>query len=80
MPEAIREPARGRRVSPLTPREREVLKEVTEGRTSKEIAERLRVSVRTVETHRKRIMQKLDIHSTAGLTRFAIVRGIIDAE
>ena len=66
-------------LSLLTPREVEVLKEVAEGRTSKEIANRMQVSYRTVETHRENVMTKLDIHNAAGLTRFAIAQGVIDA-
>jgi DNA-binding NarL/FixJ family response regulator len=56
----------------LTPREREVLVRVAAGRTSREIGEEFGISHRTVETHRERIMRKLDIRSVAGLTRFAI--------
>jgi two-component system, NarL family, nitrate/nitrite response regulator NarL len=61
----------------LTQREREVLIHVAEGCSNKEIAQVLNVGVRTVETHRERIMRKLDIHSIAGLTRFAIAKGMI---
>ena len=61
----------------LTPREREVLIHVAEGCSNKEIANQLGVGVRTIETHRERIMRKLDIHSIAGLTRFAIAKGLI---
>ena len=61
----------------LTPREREVLIHVAEGCSNKEIAVYLGVGVRTVETHRERIMRKLDIHSIAGLTRFAIAKGLV---
>jgi two-component system nitrate/nitrite response regulator NarL len=61
----------------LTNREREVLALIAEGLSNKEIATRLDVGVRTVETHRERIMRKLDIHSIAGLTRFAIAKGLI---
>jgi two-component system nitrate/nitrite response regulator NarL len=59
----------------LTNREREVLTQIAEGLSNKEIAARLGVGVRTVETHRERIMRKLDIHHVAGLTKFAIARG-----
>lgn len=59
----------------LTPREREVLTQIAEGLSNKEIAQQLEVGVRTVETHRERIMRKLDIHSVAGLTKFALARG-----
>jgi DNA-binding NarL/FixJ family response regulator len=62
---------------PLTPREREVLQLVAEGRTTKEIALLLGLSVKTAETHRTRTMRKLGIHDTAGLVRYAIRRGWI---
>jgi DNA-binding NarL/FixJ family response regulator len=61
----------------LTQREREVLMQIAEGGSNKEIACKLSVSVRTVETHRERIMRKLDIHSVAGLTKYAIAKGLI---
>lgn len=61
----------------LTPREREVLQLVAEGKTTKEIAAILGVSVKTADAHRTRLMQKLDIHDIANLTRFAIRQGII---
>jgi two-component system, NarL family, nitrate/nitrite response regulator NarL len=61
----------------LTLREREVLTQVAEGRSNKEIATLLGVGVRTVETHRERIMRKLSIHNAAGLTRFAIANGLV---
>ena len=64
----------------LTNREREVLVQIAEGRSNKEIAGQLDIGVRTVETHRERIMRKLDIHSVAGLTRFAIANGLITLE
>ncbi|MBI3029577.1 MAG: response regulator transcription factor [Candidatus Rokubacteria bacterium] len=62
---------------PLTPRERQVLQLVAEGNTTKEIAGLLNVSVKTAESHRTRIMEKLDIHETASLVRYAIRRGLI---
>lgn len=62
----------------LSQREREVLIAIAEGLSNKEIASRLNVGVRTVETHRERIMRKLDIHSVAGLTKFAIQKGLIE--
>ncbi|HEY5914687.1 MAG TPA: response regulator transcription factor [Verrucomicrobiae bacterium] len=62
---------------PISNREREVLVAIAEGLSNKEIACRLGVGVRTVETHRERIMRKLDIHSVAGLTKFAIQKGLI---
>lgn len=58
-------------------REREVLIAIAEGLSNKEIACRLNVGVRTVETHRERIMRKLNIHSIAGLTKYAIQKGLI---
>jgi DNA-binding NarL/FixJ family response regulator len=60
----------------LTAREREVLKILAEGETSKRIAARLNVSVKTVEAHRQKIMDKLDIRTVAGLTKYAIQKGI----
>lgn len=62
---------------PLSDRERQVLQLVAEGNTTKEVARILGVSVKTAESHRSRIMQKLDIHDTVGLVRCAIRRGII---
>ncbi len=62
---------------PLSPREREVLQLVAEGKTTKEVAAILGVSVKTAESHRTRIMEKLDIHETAGLVRYTIRRGVI---
>jgi len=64
----------------LTAREREVLHLSAEGLTSNRIAIRLGISVRTAETHRSNVMHKLDVHSQADLTRYAIRRGIISAE
>jgi len=62
---------------PLTDRERQVLQLVAEGKTTKEIAGILGLSVRTADSHRTRIMQKLEIHETASLVRYAIRRGFI---
>ena len=64
----------------LTSREREVLQLVAEGRTSKNIAALLHVSMKTVDAHRHQIMHKLNIHSVAGLTKYAIVKGIMPLE
>jgi DNA-binding NarL/FixJ family response regulator len=69
-----------RKKDPLTAREREVLVHIAEGLSNKEIATRLQVGVRTVETHRERIMRKLDIHSIAGLTRYALAKGLISLQ
>ena len=64
---------------PLTRREREVLQLVAEGKATKEIAEILGISARTAESHRKRIKRKLQIRDTAGLVRYAIRQGIVEA-
>ena len=60
----------------LTPREREVLQLMAEGRATKEIAMDLKVSIKTVETHRRQIMEKLNIYSVAELTKYAIREGL----
>jgi two-component system, NarL family, response regulator NreC len=62
----------------LTSREREVLQQVAEGRTSKEIAHALNLSAKTVESYRARVMEKLNIHQTAGLVRYAIKHGLVE--
>jgi two-component system response regulator NreC len=62
---------------PLTSRERQVLQLVGEGKSSKEVATLLGISLKTAESHRSRLMQKLDIHETASLVRYAIRRGLI---
>jgi DNA-binding NarL/FixJ family response regulator len=62
---------------PLTPREREVLQLVAAGKTTKEVAELLGISVKTAESHRTHIMQKLDTSNTAGVVRYAIRQGLI---
>jgi DNA-binding NarL/FixJ family response regulator len=64
---------------PLTLREREVLQLIAEGQKTKQVAARLGISVKTAESHRTRIMGKLDIHDTASLVRYAIRRGLISA-
>ena len=61
----------------LTPRHREVLQLLAEGQTTKDIAARLKLSVKTVETHRAQLMDRLDIHDLAGLVRFAIRVGLV---
>jgi len=60
----------------LTSREREVLQYIAEGKTIKEIAFALKISVKTAETYRQHIMDKLDIHTIAGLTKYAIKEGL----
>ncbi|MCX5815459.1 MAG: response regulator transcription factor [Proteobacteria bacterium] len=64
-------------VEQLTPRQREVLQLIAEGRTTKEIASILKVAIKTVETHRTQMMERLNIHDIAGLVRYAIRVGLI---
>jgi DNA-binding NarL/FixJ family response regulator len=64
----------------LTPRQREVLQLIAEGHTTKEIAHILKISVKTVGTHRVQLMERLDIHDIAGLVRYAIRTGLISPE
>ncbi len=63
---------------PLSDRERQVLQLVAEGKTTKEIATLLGISVNTAESHRSNLMEKLDIHDTAGLVRYALRHGVIE--
>jgi len=65
------------KADPLTPREREVLQLIAEGKTTKEVGVILGISGKTAESHRTRIMEKLDIHETATLVRYAIRQGVI---
>ncbi len=62
----------------LTEREREILKLIASGLTNKKIADKLSISVKTVETHRARILQKLDFHTTAELVKYAIKTGLLE--
>ncbi len=77
--------ARGRtgainqKLAKLTSREMEVLQLIAEGKANKETAAELGIGMKTVEKHREHLMQKLDIHDTAGLTRYAISAGIIES-
>lgn len=64
----------------LTPRQREILAEVAEGHCTKEIAYRLNVSIKTVETHRTELMRRLEIHDIPTLVRYAIRMGIVTAD
>ena len=68
--------ANGRR---LTSRETEVLQLVAEGKANKQVAATLNISIKTVEKHRQHLMDKLNIHETAGLTRYAISQGIVES-
>jgi DNA-binding NarL/FixJ family response regulator len=64
-------------IDALTTREREVIQLLAEGRTSKEVAVTLNLSVKTAETHRTNLMRKLGLHSVADLTRYAVRNGIV---
>lgn len=66
-------------VDPLTIRERQVLQLIAEGNSSKQIASTLHLSIKTVETHRTRLMDKLGVHNVAALVRYAIRQGIVTA-
>lgn len=66
-------------VDPLSTRERQVLQLVGEGKSTKDIALQLGISVKTAESHRARLMRKLDIHETASLVRYAIRHGLVQA-
>jgi DNA-binding NarL/FixJ family response regulator len=75
----IREDLIRKKATPLTSRETEVLQLVAEGHANKQMAGLLNISIKTVEKHRQHLMEKLNIHDTAGLTRFAISVGIIES-
>lgn len=64
----------------LSPRQEQVLQLIAEGKTTKQVALELNISVKTVETHRARIMEQLDIHDIAGLVRYAIRVGLVELE
>jgi DNA-binding NarL/FixJ family response regulator len=74
--------AGGDNVTPdvLTPRQREILQLVAEGKSTKEVAQLLDVSAKTVETHRGQIMERLGIHDLAGLVRYAIRTGLVSSD
>lgn len=72
--------AAGRGADQLTTRQREVLQLIAEGQTTKQIAKKLGISVKTAEGHRTQLMQALDIHDIAGLVRYAIRTGVIAVE
>ena len=61
----------------LSPRQREILQLIAEGKSTREIAETLHLSVKTIETHRAQLMERLDIHDTASLVRYALRKGLI---
>jgi DNA-binding NarL/FixJ family response regulator len=64
----------------LTPRQREILQLVAEGKSTKEVAQVLALSVKTVETHRAQIMERLGIHELAGLVRYAVRTGLVSSD
>jgi DNA-binding NarL/FixJ family response regulator len=64
----------------ITPRQREILQLIAEGKSTKDIAELLYISTKTVETHRTQLMDRLDIHDIAGLVRYAIRIGLVVLE
>lgn len=66
--------------NPLTPRQREILQAIAEGNSTQQIAQKLKISVKTVEAHRAQLMDRLDIHEVAGLVRYAIKIGLITAD
>jgi DNA-binding NarL/FixJ family response regulator len=72
------EPAETSSGLPLTPREREIVQLLAEGKSNKEVASALNISVKTVETHRSRIMAKLGLRSIGELVRYAVRNGIIE--
>jgi RNA polymerase sigma factor (sigma-70 family) len=67
-----------RKSGELTPREAEVLQLIAEGFSNKQIAAELGISIKTVEKHRQQVMNKLNIHEIAGLTRYAIAKGLVE--
>jgi len=67
----------GRPSDPLSSRERQVLQPIAEGKSTKDVASLLGISVKTAESHRSRIMKKLDIHETASLVRYAVRQGLV---
>ena len=69
----------GRSVRSLTPREREIVQMLAEGKSNKEVASRLSISVKTVETHRATVMRKLEINSIVELVHYAIRNGLVEA-
>lgn len=73
-------PGKSTSLDKLTPRQREILQLIAEGRSTKEIAGDLNLSAKTVETHRAQLMERLDIYDIAGLVRYAMRVGLIQAE
>lgn len=80
MSDYIKNRQAGAETDPLTPRERQVLKLIAEGKTNREIAEDLVLSLNTVQTHRLHLMEKLNLHNRSELIKYALRRGLIDPE
>lgn len=76
----VQPPVAGNRLDDLSPRQREILKAIAGGRSTKQIAYDLGLSVKTIETHRAQIMGRLDIHDLAGLVRFAVRVKLVSAD
>lgn len=76
----VRAPSGGPPASRLTHRQREVLQLIAEGRTTKQIAATLHLSPKTVETHRRQVMERLAVHDIAGLVRYAVRVGLVSAD
>ena len=79
-PEIPPPPPAQQQLAQLTPRERDVLQGIADGKTNKAIAAELGISRRTVEAHRESLMRKLEIHNVAGLTRFALEVGLLPGQ
>jgi DNA-binding NarL/FixJ family response regulator len=75
----IAAPGRSTAVAPLTSREVQVLALVADGKSTKEVASLLQISYKTADSHRSRIMEKLGVHETASLVRYAVRQGIVQA-
>jgi DNA-binding NarL/FixJ family response regulator len=67
-------------LDPLTSRQREVLQLIAEGRTNHDMAEILKLSIKTIESHRSQLMERLDIHDVAGLVRYAVRTGVVELD
>jgi DNA-binding NarL/FixJ family response regulator len=79
-PLSERAPAVPESITDLTPRQLEVLTLISEGSSTKDIARSLNISVKTVESHRSQLMERLNIHDVAGLTRYAIKKGLVNID
>jgi DNA-binding NarL/FixJ family response regulator len=75
-----RDAGRSAASDPLTARQREVLQLIAEGRTNQDMAEILDLSIKTIESHRSQLMERLDIHDVAGLVRYAVRNGVVQVD